>query len=129
MSIQYGLPKDIGALHFIGIGGIGMSGIAEILHSLEYTVQGSDQAEGANVKRLRDEGIRISIGHEAANIKDADGNLPAAVVVSSAIKQDNIELQTAREAGIPIVRRAEMLAEVENKKRRDQSGAGRALAL
>ncbi len=112
MSIQYGLPKDIGALHFIGIGGIGMSGIAEILHSLEYTVQGSDQAEGANVKRLRDEGIRISIGHEAANIKDADGNLPAAVVVSSAIKQDNIELQTAREAGIPIVRRAEMLAEL-----------------
>ncbi len=112
MSVQYGLPKQIGVLHFVGIGGIGMSGIAEILHTLDYTVQGSDQAEGANVKRLRDKGIRINVGHEAQNIKDADGNLPAAVVVSSAIKQDNVELQEARAAGVPIVRRAEMLAEL-----------------
>ncbi|MBL4804455.1 MAG: UDP-N-acetylmuramate--L-alanine ligase [Alphaproteobacteria bacterium] len=113
MSVQYGLPKDTGALHFIGIGGIGMSGIAEILHNLGYSVQGSDQAEGSNVKRLREEkDIRISIGHEAENIKDTEGNLPAAVVVSSAIKNDNVELQAARNEGVPIVRRAEMLAEL-----------------
>ncbi len=112
MSVQHGLPKDTGALHFVGIGGIGMSGIAEILHNLGYTVQGSDQAEGANVKRLREKGIRISVGHEAVNIKDESGELPAAVVVSSAIKQDNVELQAARAEGVPIVRRAEMLAEL-----------------
>ena len=110
--MQHGMPKEIGALHFIGIGGIGMSGIAEILATLGYTVQGSDQAEGANVKRLMEQGIEIKVGHEAGNIKDAKGNMPAAVVISSAIKRDNVELQAARDAGIPIVRRAEMLAEL-----------------
>ena len=110
--MQHGMPKEVGALHFIGIGGIGMSGIAEILATLGYTVQGSDQAEGANVKRLREQGIDIKVGHEAANIKDSKGEMPAAVVISSAIKRDNVELQTARDAGIPIVRRAEMLAEL-----------------
>ena len=103
-----GMPKDIGPLHFIGIGGIGMSGIAEILDTLGYTVQGSDQAEGANVKRLRDKGMNIFIGHEPTNIKPG----LAAVVISSAIKQDNPELQAARDAGIPVIRRAEMLAEL-----------------
>ncbi len=110
--MQHGMPKDSGALHFIGIGGIGMSGIAEILAALGYTVQGSDQAEGANVKRLMEKNIAIKIGHEAGNLKDKDGNLPAAVVISSAIKQDNVELQAARDANIPVVRRAEMLAEL-----------------
>ena len=110
--MQHGMPKDVGALHFIGIGGIGMSGIAEVLNILGYTVQGSDQAENANVKRLREEGIHIHVGHDADNLKDANGNLPAAVVVSSAIKAENVELRTARELDIPIVRRAEMLAEL-----------------
>lgn len=103
-----GMPKDIGALHFIGIGGIGMSGIAEILMTLGYTVQGSDQADGANVKRLRENGAKIFIGHEAENITPDI----AAVVISSAIKQDNAELQAARDLDIPVIRRAEMLAEL-----------------
>ena len=103
-----GMPKDIGALHFIGIGGIGMSGIAEMLDTLGYTVQGSDQADGSNVKRLREKGMTIHIGHEPENItKDI-----AAVVISSAIKQNNKELQAARDLDIPVIRRAEMLAEL-----------------
>ncbi|MEZ5814938.1 MAG: UDP-N-acetylmuramate--L-alanine ligase [Alphaproteobacteria bacterium] len=106
------MPKDIAPLHFIGIGGIGMSGIAEILTALGYDVQGSDMAENANVKRLREKGVDIKIGHEAAHIKDKNGDLPAAVVISSAIKSANPELHAAREAGVPIVRRAEMLAEL-----------------
>ena len=84
--MQHGMPKDIGALHFIGIGGIGMSGIAEILATLGYAVQGSDQAENANVKRLREQGIDIKVGHEAGNLKDSKGEMPAAVVISSAIR-------------------------------------------
>lgn len=107
-----GMPKDIGALHFIGIGGIGMSGIAEILGTLGYMVQGSDQSENANVKRLREKGMQIRIGHESDNLTTKDKALPAAVVVSSAIKQNNPELQAAREKGIPVIRRAEMLAEL-----------------
>ena len=86
------VPFDIGPVHFIGIGGIGMSGIAEILHNLGYKVQGSDQADGANVKRLRDLGVPIIIGHDAANLGDA-----RVVVVSSAVKRDNPELRAARE--------------------------------
>ncbi|MGE3898057.1 MAG: UDP-N-acetylmuramate--L-alanine ligase [Variibacter sp.] len=101
------LPRDIGPIHFIGIGGIGMSGIAEVLANLDYTVQGSDAAEGANVKRLRDKGIAVTVGHDAHNIDGA-----AVVVVSSAIKPDNPELVAARAARLPIVRRAEMLAEL-----------------
>ena len=110
--MQHGLPKDIGALHFIGIGGIGMSGIAEILNSLDYTVRGSDMAECPNVKCLRETGIEVKVGHAPENLKAADGNLPAAVVISSAIKKTNPELQAARDLGLPIVRRAEMLAEL-----------------
>jgi UDP-N-acetylmuramate--alanine ligase len=101
------LPHDIGPVHFIGIGGIGMSGIAEVLANLGYKVQGSDAAEGANVKRLRDQGIPVTVGHAARNVEGA-----AVVVVSSAIKPDNPELVAARAARLPVVRRAEMLAEL-----------------
>ncbi len=101
------LPRDIGPVHFVGIGGIGMSGIAEVLANLGYTVTGSDVAEGANVKRLRDKGIKVAIGHKAENIDGAD-----VVVVSSAIKPDNPELVAARAKRLPVVRRAEMLAEL-----------------
>jgi UDP-N-acetylmuramate--alanine ligase len=101
------LPRDIGPVHFIGIGGIGMSGIAEVLVNLGYAVQGSDQAENANVKRLRDKGARIAIGQAAENLADA-----GVVVVSSAIKRDNPELAAARAQRLPVVRRAEMLAEL-----------------
>ena len=101
------LPLSIGTIHFIGIGGIGMSGIAEILHNLGYSIQGSDIAESANVLRLRDLGIDISIGHDAVNLKEAEVS-----VVSSAVKPDNPEVIEARARLIPIVPRAEMLAEI-----------------
>jgi UDP-N-acetylmuramate--alanine ligase len=101
------LPLDIGILHFVGIGGIGMSGIAEILHNLGYRVQGSDVADSANVKRLREKGIRISIGHAEANLGEAE-----VLVISSAIKADNPEIKAARARLMPVVRRAEMLAEL-----------------
>ena len=106
------MSPDIGTLHFVGIGGIGMSGIATLLADLGYTVQGSDMAESANVARLRDQGIRVSIGHEGSHIKTKNGDLPAAIVVSSAIKDDNPELIAARNNKVPVVRRAEMLAEL-----------------
>ena len=101
------LPRDIGPVHFVGIGGIGMSGIAEVLVNLGYVVQGSDQADSANVKRLRDKGVKVAIGHAADNLEDA-----RVVVVSSAIKPDNPELMAARAQRLPVVRRAEMLAEL-----------------
>ena len=101
------LPLSIGTIHFVGIGGIGMSGIAEVLHNLGYTVQGSDLAELANVRRLRESGIAVSIGHDAANLGNA-----RVVVVSSAVKRDNPEVVAARARFIPVVRRAEMLAEL-----------------
>src|SRR5215831_5991393 len=101
------LPRDIGPVHFVGIGGIGMSGIAEVLANLGYSVTGSDVADSANVKRLSDKGVTVAIGHKAENIDGAD-----VVVVSSAIKRDNPELIAARAKRLPIVRRAEMLAEL-----------------
>ena len=101
------LPRDIGPLHFVGIGGIGMSGIAEVMVNLGYTVQGSDQSANANVKRLRDKGVKISIGHSAENLTGV-----RVLVVSSAIKPDNPELIGARAQRLPVVRRAEMLAEL-----------------
>lgn len=101
------LPTELGPIHFVGIGGIGMSGIAEVLHNLGYTVQGSDASDNANVKRLRDKGIAVEVGHRAENIGQA-----AVVVVSTAIQRDNPELMAARERRIPVVRRAEMLAEL-----------------
>ncbi len=101
------LPRDIGPVHFVGIGGIGMSGIAEVLVNLGHTVQGSDQSDSANVKRLRDKGVKIAIGHAAENLAGAQ-----VVVISSAIKPDNPELIAARAQRLPVVRRAEMLAEL-----------------
>src|SRR6187397_3239635 len=101
------LPREIGPIHFVGIGGIGMSGIAEVLVNLGYTVQGSDASEGGNVTRLREKGITVSIGHKAENVDGAD-----VLVVSTAIKRDNPELMAARAQRIPVVRRAEMLAEL-----------------
>ncbi|MCD8571213.1 MAG: UDP-N-acetylmuramate--L-alanine ligase [Alphaproteobacteria bacterium] len=111
------MPLDTGTLHFVGIGGIGMSGIAEILHALGYKVQGSDIASSYNTKRLEDKGIRVLIGHAAENIRDKDGHLPAALVTSSAVKKDNPEVIAARAAKVPIVRRAEMLAELMRARR------------
>jgi UDP-N-acetylmuramate--alanine ligase len=87
------LPRDIGPIHFVGIGGIGMSGLAEVLANLGYQVQGSDVADSANVRRLRDKGIDVAIGHDARNLDGAD-----VVVVSSAVKRDNPELVAARAA-------------------------------
>jgi UDP-N-acetylmuramate--alanine ligase len=101
------MPDTIGLVHFIGIGGIGMSGIAEVLKSLGYAVQGSDLSESANVERLRQKGIRVEIGHRAENIGAAE-----VVVASSAIPADNPERVEAQERNLPIVRRAEMLAEL-----------------
>ena len=101
------LPLDIGTLHFVGIGGIGMSGIAEVLHTLGYSVQGSDVADSANVKRLRDLGVTIHIGHAEENLGEA-----GVIVTSTAVKSDNPEVQAARQRLIPVVRRAEMLGEL-----------------
>ncbi|OQW52240.1 UDP-N-acetylmuramate--L-alanine ligase [Candidatus Raskinella chloraquaticus] len=100
-------PRDIGPIHFVGIGGIGMSGIAEVLANLGYRVQGSDAAEGYTIKRLRALGVEVHIGHSRDHLKEAQ-----VVVVSTAIKRDNPELAAARERRIPVVRRAEMLAEL-----------------
>ncbi|WP_454885012.1 UDP-N-acetylmuramate--L-alanine ligase [Sphingomonas oryzagri] len=102
-----GVATDIGTIHFIGIGGIGMSGIAEVMHNLGYTVQGSDVAEGYVIEGLRKRGINVMIGHDAANLGDA-----AVVVTSTAIKRGNPEVELALEQRIPVVRRAEMLAEL-----------------
>jgi UDP-N-acetylmuramate--alanine ligase len=101
------LPRDIGPFHIIGIGGIGMSAIAEILLAKGYQVQGSDQKESANVRRLRAKGIRVFVGHDAANLEGA-----GQVVISTAVKPANPELEAARAKGLPIIRRAEMLAEL-----------------
>ncbi len=101
------MPLNIGTIHFVGIGGIGMSGIAQVLHNLGYKVQGSDIADGANVRRLREAGIAIDVGHDAANLGDAQ-----VVVVSTAVQRDNPEVAAARAKMIPVVRRAEMLAEL-----------------
>jgi UDP-N-acetylmuramate--alanine ligase len=101
------LPRKLGPVHFIGIGGIGMSGIAEVMHNLGYTVQGSDAADGYNVRRLAEKGVKTFVGHRAENVNGAE-----LVVVSTAIKRDNPELRDAREKRLPVVRRAEMLAEL-----------------
>jgi UDP-N-acetylmuramate--alanine ligase len=107
LPIGGSLPLSVGVLHFVGIGGIGMSGIAEVLHNLGYQVQGSDSSDSYNTKRLEQLGVKIFIGHAAEHVKAA-----SVVVISSAIKVGNPELDAAREARIPVVRRAEMLAEL-----------------
>jgi len=101
------MPFNIGLIHFVGIGGIGMSGIAEVLHNLGYMVQGSDQADNANVDRLREKGIQVFIGHRAENLGNAE-----VIVVSTAVRQDNVEYIAASKRFLPVVRRAEMLAEL-----------------
>lgn len=101
------LPFPVGPVHFVGIGGIGMSGIAEVMLNLGYKVQGSDIKANPNVERLRSKGASIAIGHAGENVEGA-----GAIVVSTAIKPDNPELVAARAAKIPVVRRAEMLAEL-----------------
>jgi len=107
-----GVGTDIGVIHFVGIGGIGMSGIAEVMHNLGYQVQGSDLSEGPSVERLRARGIRVVTGHARENLGDA-----AVIVTSTAVKRDNPEVAAALEARIPVVRRAEMLAELMRLKR------------
>ena len=102
-----GVPTDIGVIHFVGIGGIGMSGIAEVMNNLGYTVQGSDMNESPTVERLRKQGISVSIGHEKENVEGA-----AVVVISTAVRRTNPEVAHALENRIPVVRRAEMLAEL-----------------
>lgn len=102
-----GVGTDIGTIHFVGIGGIGMSGIAEVMHNLGYTVQGSDIAEGVSVERLRARGISVHIGHAKENVEGA-----AVVVTSTAVRRTNPEVVAALENRIPVVRRAEMLAEL-----------------
>ncbi len=102
-----GVGIDIGTIHFVGIGGIGMSGIAEVMHNLGYTVQGSDIAEGPSVERLRARGMHVAIGHSADNLGDS-----AVVVTSTAVRRTNPEVAAALERRIPVVRRAEMLAEL-----------------
>jgi UDP-N-acetylmuramate--alanine ligase len=101
------LPESIGPIHFVGIGGIGMSGIAEVLHNLGYRVQGSDLADGGNTRRLAGLGIPLTIGHREENLGSAE-----VVVVSSAVAADNPEVVAARTRRLPVVRRAEMLAEL-----------------
>jgi UDP-N-acetylmuramate--alanine ligase len=98
---------DLGPVHFVGVGGIGMSGIAEVMANLGYRVQGSDAKASANTARLAARGVRVMIGHRAENLGDA-----AVVVISTAIKAGNPEVDAARARGLPVVRRAEMLAEL-----------------
>jgi UDP-N-acetylmuramate--alanine ligase len=102
-----GVGTDIGIIHFVGIGGIGMSGIAEVMHNLGYQVQGSDIAEGPSVERLRARGITVHVGHKAENVAGV-----AVVVTSTAVRRTNPEVAAALEARVPVVRRAEMLAEL-----------------
>ena len=101
------MKEDVGLIHFVGIGGIGMSAIAEVLHNRGFTVQGSDMNDGANVKRLREKGIDVFVPHGDVHVDGAE-----VVVLSTAIKEDNVERLAAREKNIPICARAEMLAEV-----------------
>lgn len=99
--------EQIRRIHFVGIGGSGMSGIAEVLLNLDYQVSGSDLVEGSNTRRLRSLGAEICIGHQASNASQAE-----VVVISSAVEDDNVEVEAAREAKIPVIPRAEMLAEL-----------------
>src|SRR5277367_4990822 len=101
------VPFDLGPVHFVGIGGIGMSGIAAIMLRIGYQVQGSDARASANTERLARLGAKIFIGHDAAHVEGA-----SAVVYTTAVKADNPELIAAREHRLPLVRRAEMLAEL-----------------
>ncbi|OYW84715.1 MAG: UDP-N-acetylmuramate--L-alanine ligase, partial [Hyphomonas sp. 32-62-5] len=100
-------PFPVGPAHIVGIGGIGMSGIADVMLTMGYQVQGSDVSDSANVERLRARGVKVFIGHKPENVAGA-----GTVIISTAIRRDNPEVQAARAAGIPVVRRANMLAEI-----------------
>src|SRR4029079_18679202 len=106
-GMKQALGTDIGIIHFVGIGGIGMSGIAEVMHQLGYSVQGSDVADSYVVEKLRKAGIPVTIGHSTDNLGNA-----AVVRSSTAIKDNNPEIETAAERRLPRVKRAEMLAEL-----------------
>ena len=106
-KIKVRLPFDVGVVHFVGIGGIGMSGIASVMHNLGYKVRGSDIADGPNIESLRSKGIEVTVGHSPDNVEGAE-----AVIVSTAIRKDNVEVLAARAKHIPVVKRADMLAEL-----------------
>ncbi|MCK5556649.1 MAG: UDP-N-acetylmuramate--L-alanine ligase, partial [Alphaproteobacteria bacterium] len=114
--MKQAFPFNIGTIHIIGIGGIGMSGYAEVLHNLGYRVQGSDQAESANVLRLRALGVRVMIGHATDNIYDENKELCSVVVKSTAVREGNPEIDAARKNGIPVIPRVELLAEMMRSK-------------
>lgn len=105
-------PSSFGALHFIGIGGIGMSGVAELLHNLGYQVQGSDQADSANVRRLAEQGIRTFIGHDETHIYDDKGVPVSGIVINALVPENNPEVIKAKELKIPLINRSELLAEL-----------------
>ncbi|MDD9900197.1 MAG: UDP-N-acetylmuramate--L-alanine ligase [Alphaproteobacteria bacterium] len=110
------IPFPIGTVHIIGIGGIGMSGYAELLHNLGYAVQGSDQKESANTDRLKTLGIRIMIGHAPDNVRDASGSPCAVVVKSTAVKDSNPEIIAARKMNVQVIPRVALLAELMRNK-------------
>jgi UDP-N-acetylmuramate--alanine ligase len=114
--MKQAFPFNIGTVHIIGIGGIGMSGYAEVLHNLGYKVQGSDQAESANVLRLRALGVRVLIGHAAENIYDEKKALCSVVVKSTAVKDANPEIIAAHKNKVPVIPRVELLAELMRSK-------------
>ncbi|MDX8384725.1 MAG: Mur ligase domain-containing protein, partial [Ghiorsea sp.] len=97
------MKARVKCIHFTGIGGIGMSGIAEVLHNQGFLVQGSDAADSPNVQRLREAGMQVVVGHHADNLGDAQ-----VVVVTTAVSQDNPEIIAAIKRGIPVIPRAEM---------------------
>src|ERR1700741_73434 len=101
------VPFDLGPVHFVGIGGIGMSGIAEMMLGIGFVVQGPDARASANTERLAQLGAKVFIGHDASHVEGA-----SAVVYTTAVRADNPEMVAAREHHIPVVRRAEMLAEL-----------------
>ena len=107
MMAEKALPLNLRTIFFVGIGGIGMSGIAEVMHNLGYIVKGSDKKKSVITERLKDIGIKVFIGHNIANLKSVE-----VMVISSAIDAENVELKAARRYGIPVVKRAEMLAEL-----------------
>jgi UDP-N-acetylmuramate--alanine ligase len=114
--MKHTFPFPIGTVHIIGIGGIGMSGYAEVLHNLGYSVQGSDQSENANVLRLRKLGVRVIVGHAPENVLDGDGRPCAVVVKSTAVKDANPEIIAAKQKDIPVIPRVALLAELMKSK-------------
>ncbi len=109
-------PFFVGTIHIIGIGGIGMSSYAEVVHNLGYNVQGSNDAECSNVERLRELGVNVMIGHQEENVFDANGKICSVVVKSTAVPDDNIEVVTAQNNGVKVMSRVELLSEIMRSK-------------